>query len=225
MRTASQIISWLFLPLFMPVYGLLIGMYIPSEGESAMQVNLFHLNDLSAGASAQLFDVKMYILLVYIIFTVLAPGFSLVMFKRQKRIASVELDTREERGFPISVTVVYCVMLGLFIWFQVPRGVVPDVIFSLPWAGVLASSIAGLINRREKISLHAMGAGMLFGFLVAYFNTQQSFNFEVLILSVLVGGMIMSVRMYLEKHNLRECVSGYLLGFLTVFLVLTFFPK
>ncbi len=226
MRTASQIISWVFLPLFMPVYALLIAMYLPSESESAMQTqqSLFHIND-AVLASGQTFDVKLYILAVYMIFSVLAPGFSLLMFKRQKRIASVELDTREERGFPIAVTVIYCAMLGLFIWFQVPRDNYPSAIFALPWAGVLASSIAGIINRYEKISLHAMGAGMLFGFLVAYFNTQLVFNFDVIILAVLVGGMVMSARMYLEKHNLRESVSGYLLGFLTVFLVLTFFPS
>ena len=217
MRTASQIISWVFLPLFMPVYGLLIGMYIPSESIGAEQAksSLFHMP----------YQFKNYILLIFILLTVLAPGFSLLMFKRQKKIASVELDNREERGFPIALTVIYCAMLGLFIWFQIPRAALPGVVFSLPWAGVIASAIAGLINKYEKISLHAMGAGMLFGFLVAYFNTQYLFNFNVIILSVLVGGMIMSARMYLEKHTLRECASGYLLGFLTVFLVLTFFPN
>lgn len=225
MRTASKIITWVFFPLLMPIYGLLIGMYLPSESESAMQSqkSLYHLNELTT-TSGDAFDVKMYILLIYIILTVLAPGFSLLLFKRQRRISSLELDIREERGFPIAVTIIYCAMLGIFIWYQVPRELVPGVIFSLPWAGVLASSIAGLINRYEKISLHSMGAGMLFGFLVAYFSTQIVFNFDVLILVVLIGGLIMSARIYLEKHTLRECVSGYILGFLVVFLVLTFFP-
>lgn len=216
MRTVSQIISWVFLPLFMPVYGLLIGMYLPSESEAAIQeqTSLYHMPE----------QIKGYILLIFTVLCVLAPGFSLLLFKRQRRITSVELDIREERGFPIAVTVLYCAMLAIFIWVQVPFGLVPTVIFSLPWAGVLAASLSGLINRREKISLHSMGAGMLFGFLVAYFSTQHIFNFDVLVLCVLVGGLIMSARMYLEKHNLRECVSGYLLGFLCVFLVLTFFP-
>ena len=217
MRTASKIISWIFLPLFMPVYGLLLGMYFPSESIASVQSegSLFHMPP----------QFKYHILLLFVILSVIAPGFSLLMLKRQKRINSVEMDDKEERSFPISLTVIYCGMLGIFILMQVPKHAVPLVIFSLPWAGVLASSLAGLINRYEKISLHAMGAGMLFGFLVVYFSTQSYFDYHLVILSALLGGVIMSARMFLGKHSLRECVSGYVLGFLAVFLVLTFFPN
>jgi membrane-associated phospholipid phosphatase len=102
---------------------------------------------------------------------------------------------------------------------------VPEVIFSLPWAGVLASAIAGLINRYEKISLHAMGAGMLFGFIVAYYKTQVIFDVDLIIGVAILGGLIMSARMYLGKHTLRQSIMGYLLGFFTVFLMLTYFPS
>lgn len=216
MKIASKIISWVFLPIFMPVYSLLLAMYIPSESESAMQMetSLYHMPSA----------YKLHILLLYTILSVVAPGFSLLMLKRQRKIQSVELDQREERSFPITVTVIYCAMLGIFLWMQIPAGAIPNVIFALPWAGVLASAIAGLINRYEKISLHGIGAGMLFGFLVVYFNTQTQFNFNIIVASALLGGIILSARMYLLKHNLRECVSGYLLGISAVVFVLTFFP-
>jgi membrane-associated phospholipid phosphatase len=217
MRTLAKMMSWLFIPLFMPVFGLLIAMYYPAENESALRstTSLYFMPP----------QFKLHILSLFTILSVIAPGFSLLMLKRQKRIESVEMDIKEERNFPIGITVVYCSMLGAFVWFQIPRGLVPEVIFSLPWAGVLASAIAGLINRYEKISLHAMGAGMLFGFIVAYYNTQIIFDIDLIISVAILGGLIMSARMYLGKHTLRQSIMGYLLGFFTVFLMLTYFPS
>lgn len=217
MKTAAQIISWVFLPLLMPVYALALTMFVPSVSESTLPY-LGSLSDLPQA-------YKIHIILLYTVLSVLAPGFSLFMLKRQKQVESVELDIREERSLPITLTVIYCIMLGVFLWMQIPQGRIPQVIFALPWAGAFASLIAGLINRYEKISLHGIGCGMFFGFLVVYFNTQNSFDFRLIILSVLIGGLVLSARMYLEKHSLREVVSGYILGILAVVLVLTFFPN
>jgi len=217
MKTAAQIISWVFLPLFMPVYALLMTMFIPSESKSIM-AEQGSLSDMMVAH-------KLHIILLYIVLSVLAPGFSLLMLKRQKQIESVELDNKNERSLPITLTVIYCSMLGIFLWMQIPQGRIPQVIFALPWAGALASLIAAFINRYEKISLHGIGAGLLFGFLVMYFHTQDTFNFNLIVLSVLIGGIVLSARMYLEKHSLREAVSGYLLGVAAIVLVLTFFPN
>lgn len=217
MKAFAKLMSWLFIPLFMPVFGLLIAMYYPAESSSALraQTSLYFMPA----------PFKLHILLLFSILSIIAPGFSLLMLKRQNKIESVEMDIKEERNFPIGITVVYCAMLGAFVWYQIPRGLVPDVIFTLPWAGVLAASVAGLINRYEKISLHAMGAGMLFGFMVAYYNTQIIFEVNLIIAIAILGGLIMSARMYLGKHTLRQSLMGYLLGFFSVFLMLTFFPN
>lgn len=201
----------------MPVFGLLIAMYYPTESDSALraQTSLYFMPP----------PFKLHIISLFTILTVVAPGFSLLMLKRQKRIESVEMDVKEERNFPIGITMVYCAMLGVFVWMQIPRGLVPEVIFSLPWAGVIASAVAGLINRYEKVSLHAMGAGMLFGFMVAYFKTQIIFDIDLFIAIAMLGAVIMSARMYLGKHNLRQSMMGYLLGFFAVFLMVTYFPS
>lgn len=201
----------------MPVYGLLIAMYYPAESSSALraQTSLYFMPS----------PYKIHILLLFTILSVVAPGISLLLMQRQKHIESVELDKQEERSLPIGITVIYCGMLGIFVWMQIPHGLVPDVIFSLPWAGVLASGLAGIINRYEKISLHAMGAGMLFGLLVAYYQTQILFDISIFIVVALLGGIILSARMYLGKHTLRQSITGYILGFLCVYLIITYFPS
>ncbi len=215
MKLFSNIVSWIFIPLFMPIYGLLIVMYIPAISKTALlqQYNFYDLPNQN----------KIYILLLFTILIVLAPGFSLMMMKRQNRIADLQIDNRKERTYPIAVTVIYGFILGVFLWTQIPKDAISPLLFALPWAGVLSGGIAAVINRYEKISLHGIGAGMLFGFILVYYQMQSHFNLYVLLAVILLGGIILSSRIYLEKHSLREVISGYLLGFFSALIVLKLF--
>jgi len=217
MRTAAYIISWIFMPLLMPVYALLAAMYIPSVGAGYFvdrTETLFNIRP----------EYKSLVLLLFLFFTVVVPGFFLLVLKTQKRISAFQLDDREERTTPIILTAVSCAFLAVFLMVKAPGGFFPTPVYALPWAGFVAILAVAIINRFEKISLHALGAGMLFGFFVAYFKTQEYFVFEVVIFSVLISGLVLSARMYLGKHNLRESIMGYVLGFFVVFVILTYFP-
>jgi membrane-associated phospholipid phosphatase len=215
MKIASQIISWVFLPLFMPIYGLLVVMYLPSLENDFFQANTFYWLDP---------NVKITIISLFMIFSVVAPSFSLLMLKRRNKISNIEIDNREERGVPITITAIYSVILAVFLLVKAPNGILPKATYALPWGGMIGIVLAGLINRYEKISLHGMGAGMLFGFFVAYYQNQNDYFFLPIVLSVLIGGLVMSARVYLGKHTLRQVLTGYLLGFLVIYLMITLFP-
>ena len=45
MQLLSKTVSWIFLPLFMPIYGLLLTLYIPSQEASISNTSLFDLPD------------------------------------------------------------------------------------------------------------------------------------------------------------------------------------
>ena len=60
------------------------------------------------------------------------------------------------------------------------------------------------------------------GFLIAYFQTQAQFQFSILILSTILSGLVMSARLFLGKHNLRQCLMGYFLGMLVIYLTIKF---
>lgn len=215
MKPMSNIVSWVFIPLFMPIYGLLITMFIPTISKTALlqQHNLYEMPSQN----------KLHLLVLFFILIVLAPGLSLLMMKRQKRITDLQIDNRQERTYPIMLTVVYGLILGIFLWSQIPKNAISPLLFGLPWAGVLAGGIAVGINRYEKISLHGIGAGMLFGFVLIYYSMQSHFYLSVLIGVILLGGIILASRMYLGKHTLREAVSGYLLGFVSATIILKIF--
>jgi membrane-associated phospholipid phosphatase len=216
MEIASRIISWLFLPLLMPIYALLATMYVPSQ-----QAGFFQHDNLFAMPPGY----KYFVLLWFIFFAVLAPGFSLVLLKRGQRISNIHLDRREERLIPILITALFCLLLGITLIYKAPNGVLARAVYALPWGGFFSILLAGLITRYEKISLHALGAGMLFGFLVAYFRTQSTFVFPVLLLSALIGGLVLAARMYLGKHTLRQSLSGYVLGAIVMFTTVALFPS
>lgn len=215
MKIASQIISWVFLPLFMPIYGLLITLYVQSMEASIFQEeNMYWLPP----------QAKWIILALYFIFVVVVPGVSLLIMRRKKQITTIEMDDKNERFVPMVITAIYCAFLGIFLQIKAPNNVFPSAIYSLPWGGFIAILLAGLINRKEKISLHAMGGGMLFGYLVAYYMKQQEFFLLPIVASALIAGIIMAARMYLGKHTLFQSISGFFLGFFCVFLMVTFYP-
>ncbi len=215
MKSISNIVSWVFIPLFMPIYGLVLAMFIPTISKTALlqQYNLYEMPHQN----------KLHILILFVILIVLAPGFSLMMLKRHDKITDLQVDNRQERTHPLVITVIYGGILGIFLWNQIPKDAISPLLFALPWSGVLAGLIAIIINRFEKISLHAIGAGMLFGFILVYYEMQAEFFISVLIGVVLLGGIILTSRMYLQKHTLRESLSGYLLGFFSTFIVLKLF--
>jgi hypothetical protein len=62
--------------------------------------------------------------------------------------------------------------------------------------------------------MHAGGAGILTGFLYAYFMQQHNPSYLWVAISILMAGMVISARWYLRKHTALELFLGYTLAFL-----------
>lgn len=213
MKFLANIISWIFLPLFMPVYALLLTMYIPSLEAGSFQNRTIYLLDPR---------LKLALLGIFFLFSFLAPAISLVILKRNNKISNLEIDNRSERFIPILITAIYSAVLAWFLMVKTPSGILPPAIYLLPAGGTFAILLVLFITRFDKISLHALGVGMLMGFLIAYFQTQAQFQLGILFLATIVSGVVMSARLFLGKHNLRQCLMGYFLGMLVIYLTIKF---
>jgi hypothetical protein len=210
MKFTAKLISWVFLPLFMPLYALLITMYLPSlEISFYQEKTIFWMNP----------NLKIAVFSLYFLFSFLAPAISLVLLKKSKIISNFEIDDKNERRVPIIITAIYCAALAWFLVVKAPKGLLPPAVYLMPIGGLVAILITSIATTYSKISLHALGAGMFFGFLVAYFQSQSEFYFSIIIGATLLGGIIMSARVYLEKHTLRQSFSGYILGALVMYLI------
>lgn len=212
MKLASQIISWVFMPLLMPIYALLLVMFIPSNIDFIQNTQCMYAMD---------FQFKKAFLYMFLIFCVLAPGVSILILKRRGIIASIDMDTQKERYIPILVMFIYCLVLFFYINYliNVNRLTVPKFLTTLPLSGVAVTAVFIIVNRWRKISIHAAASGILVGFILAYILQQVEYELWTFTLSLLVTGVVMSARLYLQKHTISEVIIGWFIGSFITFVI------
>lgn len=213
MRIISQIATWVFMPIMMPIYALLLVMYVPSE-----PLNISENNSLFLFIPQN----KIAILLNYILFTAIAPVVMYTIFLRLNIIKSVQLDDKKERSIPMLLMALFCFLL--FYTFNSLQVILPKYIYGLCLSGGIIIGFFTLLNLYFKVSLHATGAGILTGFIFSYVAEQLFFHLWVLIFVVLVSGIILSSRLYLNKHTPIELVSGYFISLIFTFILNLYYP-
>ncbi|MFN5845606.1 MAG: hypothetical protein ACK46O_07855 [Flavobacteriia bacterium] len=215
MKILAEVLSWVFLPLLMPVYGLLLAMYVPSNQDYLFnEDSLFFLRD----------EAKLAILYMFIIFSVIAPGLAFVLLHKWKIITTIDMENQRERNIPMFIMLTFCLILFFLFLIKAENNVLPKYIYALPLSGVFVTVIYTYINRWIKISLHGGGAGILTGFLFAYAIEQAEFQFWILIFAIVASGLTIGARLYLKKHTQTEVYTGWSLAVLMTFLVNYLYP-
>ncbi len=215
MKILAEVLSWVFLPLLMPVYGLLLAMYVPSNQDYLFnEDSLFFLRD----------EAKLAILYMFMIFSVIAPGLAFVLLHKWKIITTIDMENQRERNIPMFIMLTFCLILYFLFLVKAQNNILPKYIYALPLSGVFVTVIYTYINRWIKISLHGGGAGILTGFLFAYAVEQAEFRFWILIFAIVASGLTIGARLYLKKHTQTEVYTGWSLAVLMTFLVNYLYP-
>lgn len=214
MTQISKIISWVFVPLFMPLYALLILMYIPSREDYIFNDDsLYYLTS----------EFKIALLAIFFIFSILAPGLTLVVLLKRGIISNIEIDDKKQRLIPLLITAFYCLILYLF--FVIRSGVAfPKYIYALPLSGFITIGLFAWINFYTKISLHACGTGILAGLIFSYCAQSIYFHFSLLLIAVFVAGLVMAARVYLNKHTLPQVIYGFSGSSVIVYFITFYYP-
>ncbi len=210
MKITSQLISWLFVPLFTPVLGIILVLFVPSYQDV---LNVDCLYTLSP-------EQKWQLLYYYFFFCVVVPGLAFLYLKGIGVISTIEVDDRKERSLPILI--MFCSCLGLYLlhtWMLPKEYNLSKYIYSYPLAGVIATAVYFFQTLWKKVSLHAGGMGIMSGFLIAYAAEMQEFQLWIILFALISSGMVMSARVYLGKHTLLEVVIGWFTGTLITFAV------
>jgi hypothetical protein len=215
MKQAAHLLSWVFLPLFMPIYALLVVMYIPSNQDFLFNDDsLYFLPD----------EAKYAVLYMFFVFGLLSPALAIIVLRRFNVITTIDMENQRERNIPMFIMLTFCLILYfLFIW-KASGNILPKYVYALPLSGVFVTASFTYINRWIKISLHAGGAGILTGFVCAYATAQMEFHYWIIILAILASGLTMSARLYLKKHTPIEIYSGWTLATLLTFLINFLYP-
>jgi hypothetical protein len=198
--TAAKVISWIFHPLFIPLYGLLIIFAAPT---------LFWYLP---------FKVKKILFLVLMTNNVLIP-LSLIPFLRyRKLIGSWSVEKRKERIIPlIAVLILYSITTFIMVGLQIPvfvKGFFISTSFLI--------LIVLVITFWWKISLHSAGAGALLGIVVTLSLRMSASLTWFLIPAVLISGMVLASRLKLNMNNPGQVYIGFFAGLaeMSLFLIL-----
>ena len=187
----AQVISVLGHPLFMPLYA--FGLLIYTNP---------YINMMITETS------KYFTLGILLVFTIILPILTSVLFKLFGLIDSLYMKTAKERRWPFLLTLIWYYMgIQLLTRIYVPQS------FLLLMIG--ATSIVGValvITSRWKISIHTLGIGGVIG---AIIGISQRFQFDhsiLLIALILFAGLIGYSRLKTNSHNFRQVYAGFIVG-------------
>jgi hypothetical protein len=190
LRIASKMISYLFHPLFVPLY---VGWFLIYE------VRLF--NDRTDWQ-------KKIILAQFFIYYTFFPLMTTLLSKALGFVQSIYLKTQRDRILPYIV----CEIFYFWAWYvfkniHFPREV---VLFAL---GVfLACSLGLILNSYMKISMHTISLGVVCAFflLAALINT-NSYGIYISVV-FLIAGLTASARLIDSNHTQKEIYFGFFAG-------------
>jgi hypothetical protein len=215
MKVLSHLLSWIFLPLFMPLFGLLIAMYVPSSPQSLVDNDSLYL---------MIDQNKWVVLFMFFVFSTVAPGLSFVILRALNVITTIDMESKRERLIPMLIMLAYCLLLYFLFIVKAHNNILPKYVYALPLAGVFVTASFTLINRWIKISLHAGGAGILSGFIFAYSIEQAEFQFWTILFVILASGLTIMARLFLSKHTPTEVYAGWSLAVMITFLINFYYP-
>jgi hypothetical protein len=201
-RIVARVISYLFHPLFIPVYLFLLLL----RGNGYLFASFSDLG-------------KLMLLGTFVIMYIMFPLLSVLLLKALGFISSIHLKTQRDRVIPYVV----CMIWYWWIWYvmnnrpEVPR---ECVILSL---AIFLASIGGLMaNISMKVSMHAIAAGVMAAF-VMLLGFLQDLNFGFYISgSIFLSGAICTARFIDSDHTPREIYFGLFIGIVTLLLALQF---
>lgn len=199
MQPAAKVISWLFQPLLMPLYGTLIFLHLP----------FYHFNLLPD-------KVYWYILVSTSLFTFVMPVLLILLMLKMGIIRDLELSHKEDRHMPLLITL----MLHGANYYFLNKINLPDLYMLFLLSGLVSLLITAGVTRFWKISMHMTGVGGLMGaLLLCALFWPVDMRIYIAVVAV-VAGLIGSARLQLKAHTPAQIGLGFLAGLLPQLLVL-----
>lgn len=205
-------LSYVFHPLFLPLFGLYFLFSMPSLTPGLIEKSLYAVD----------LDIKTAIFLIFGTLIVLAPGISILIMYWSKVIESITMENRTERIYAIATVLLYTIFCYVYLRELVGHQPHYNSLLSYTFGSLLVVLTCLLFNFYIKISLHAAGIFAITGAIIGYFNTQANFNLPFILILTIVSGLISAGRIYLKAHTNREVLLGIFVGFTIEFFCMKF---
>jgi hypothetical protein len=198
-RTVSLAVSTAFHPVFVNLMGLLLLIFLSP-----------YLN-IGLSSNAQLF----YVLFIFISAGIV-PMVVVLAMRGLGKVQSILLNAQDERNIPYLVTA----CMYLFDFYFLERLHAPALIraYVLACACIVVSVV--IINHFYKISIHGASLGALTAVIATSAGLSAIDIRYALIVVFVISGITLSARLFLYAHTLTQVVTGWMLGFLVMYLIL-----
>jgi hypothetical protein len=162
-----------------------------------------------------------FILIIFSI-TFAMPALSMGIFRSMGTINSVMMHTRRERVLPFAFTTV--LYASLTYMFYTRTGVrFDDNLFRFMLIIDALVVVGTVLTLFWKVSIHSLAAWGFVGIMLALNRlTEDGSLFYPLICSLVATGLVMSARLQLQAHSMREVTTGAIAGLLTSFAGMVF---
>jgi membrane-associated phospholipid phosphatase len=175
---------------------------------------LFLLTPDLVGVSALELPAIGSLLLLLFLNTFVAPSLVVYYMYRLGLTTTLQVENLAERRYPyIASIIIYAVATYLFGWkLEQVAELAPQI------ATLLASATASLVlifgvSLFWKISAHATGFGGLLGALACLMSRfDEPYLLYPFLIALVVGGCVMSARLYLNAHTFGQILGGLLAG-------------
>ena len=200
----ARILSYLLHPLLMPFFAVVL----------VMNLNTYIAYSISP-------QVQRIIISLVFITTGALPVLTAIILLQKGMIRSLEMESIAERRIPFISTAVFY-LICFYLLRQLP---VPRLLSLMVLGATITIFIAWLLSFRWKVSIHMIGIGGLIGML---FGLSQILNADLLTIittSTIFSGLLGTSRLILGAHTPKQVYIGFLIGFLTEWLVIMWFSN
>ncbi|HEY0040622.1 MAG TPA: hypothetical protein VGB71_08170 [Flavisolibacter sp.] len=190
LRTSAKVISYIFHPLFVPVYFGWFLIYV---------LRLFPALDP--------FRKTMLIVQFFVSYTLL-PLATVLIAKALGFIQTVHLKTQKDRIIPyIAIMIFY-----FWMWYVSKNLGFPKESVTFSLAVFLATCFGVFVNSFFKVSMHALSMGVIIAwFFIFSFSSSTNFG-PYLSIALLIAGIVCTARLINSDHRPFEVYAGLFLG-------------
>jgi hypothetical protein len=144
------------------------------------------------------------------------PILAVLVLRVLGKVQSVLLDVQDERNIPYLITA----SVYLFDYYFLSRMHTPSMLraYILACACIVVAVV--IINHFYKISVHGASLGALVAILLTLAQAPLFDLRYTLLLTFIFSGITLSARLFLHAHTFGQVISGWMLGFVIMYLIL-----
>ncbi len=191
-KFVARLVSIIFHPLFIPTYLYIILLHLPVYFSLVLPT-----------------EIRWLIIGMIFITTGILPSLFIFFLFKRGLVASLNLETKEERTFPYLISVVFYYLA----YYLLRRLQLSPFLYYIMAGTAFLVILVLVINLFWKISSHTTAIGALLGTIIgtSYFLEMYLINWILLI--TLISGLVGFARLKENAHSPLQVYAGFVVGF------------